>query len=734
MLKEHNKEAYEATKAMLLEHRECCLVAATGIGKSNIATELIRELDLNALVIAPRASIRDNWTDMPDKYDIPPTFSTMTYQYFIRHYKNLYGFDAYIFDEAHHTGAKKWGAAIKDFRTGLDMEFVLGLTADPNRYSDKSERYSNEKNIINVVDTVFNGHVVYGHDQKSAIENGILPRATYVCSIYNSDEMFDKYAAMDLTEELRGRLNYTRTNCEAIEDTLRKYVPSGVPVKGIVFVDSINNIDIGVRLTRRAFPKEAVYYIHSKLSTAENAETLEMFKNAKSGFIVAVDMINEGLHIEGVNTVIMLRKTGSPSIYTQQIGRGLAANGSDVTIFDFVRNDTSIKKVLSRIKSMKDVYQNNETYETEGDKKYNRYPKISDQFITEDKASDILEVFDSIEKYFKGNKYQRWTKEEDDIIREYYPIMGTEVFTKLNDRTKSACLSRAVFLNVHKENNTWTKEEDDIIREYYPIIGYKVVDKLPGRTISACRNRAIILKIKFNKLGKEWTKEEDDIIREYYPVIGNEVSNKLPGRSKKSCINRAKYLNIYIRKFWTKEEDDIIREYYPTMGSKVASKLPERSELTCVNRAGFLNVKCKCKSEWTKEEDEILREYYPIMGTKVASKLPGRTEGACKSRAKRLNINIRNFWTKEEDDIIREYYPIIGYKVVDKLPGRSEFSCVNRARFLNVHYTNRWTKEEDDIIREYYPTMGSKVASKLPGRTAKSCRARACTLHVNTIY
>ena len=588
MLKEHNKEAYEATKAMLLEHRECCLVAATGIGKSNIATELIRELDLNALVIAPRASIRDNWTDMPDKYDIPPTFSTMTYQYFIRHYKNLYGFDAYIFDEAHHTGAKKWGAAIKDFRTGLDMEFVLGLTADPNRYSDKSERYSNEKNIINVVDTVFNGHVVYGHDQKSAIENGILPRATYVCSIYNSDEMFDKYAAMDLTEELRGRLNYTRTNCEAIEDTLRKYVPSGVPVKGIVFVDSINNIDIGVRLARRAFPKEAVYYIHSKLSTAENAETLEMFKNAKSGFIVAVDMINEGLHIEGVNTVIMLRKTGSPSIYTQQIGRGLAANGSDVTIFDFVRNDTSIKKVLSRIKSMKDVYQNNETYETEGDKKYNRYPKISDQFITEDKASDILEVFDSIEKYFKGNKYQRWTKEEDDIIREYYPTMGSKVASKLPERSELTCVNRAGFLNVKcKCKSEWTKEEDEILREYYPIMGTKVASKLPGRTEGACKSRAKRLNINIRNF---WTKEEDDIIREYYPIIGYKVVDKLPGRSEFSCVNRARFLNVHYTNRWTKEEDDIIREYYPIMGSKVASKLPGRTAKSCRARARTLHV------------------------------------------------------------------------------------------------------------------------------------------------
>ena len=136
MILEHNKTAYEEAKKMLLEYRECCIIAATGIGKSNIATEIIQNLGLNALIIAPKASIRDNWTNMPKRYNFAPTISTITYQYFNRHYKSLYGFDAYIFDEAHHAGAPKWGAAIKEFREGLDTEFVLGLTADPNRYSD----------------------------------------------------------------------------------------------------------------------------------------------------------------------------------------------------------------------------------------------------------------------------------------------------------------------------------------------------------------------------------------------------------------------------------------------------------------------------------------------------------------------------------------------------------------------------------------------------------------------
>lgn len=690
MLKEHNREAYEATKNMLLEHRECCLVAATGIGKSNITTELIQELGLNALIIAPKASIRDEWTAMPDKYDIPPTFSTMTYQYFVRHYENLYGFDAYIFDEAHHTGATKWGKIIKKFREGLDTEFVLGLTADPNRYSDKCKRDKENKIISSVVRSVFNGHGIYGHDQRSAIKNGILPRATYVCSIYNADEMFDKYEAMDLTEELRGRLNYTRTNCEAIEDTLRRNVPNEVPVKGIVFVDSIANIDIGVRLARRAFPREAVHYIHSKLSAKENAETLEMFKKAKSGFIVSVDMIGEGLHIAGINTVIMLRKTGSPSIYTQQIGRGLAAGSNDATIFDFVRNDTSIKKVLARIKNMSESYQNDENEEDDSEEdnadnggRHVRYPKISDQFIIKDKASDILEVFDEIDEYCKKVANGSWTKEELDILKENYPSIGSDVYRLLKNRTKTACSCCASKLGLRK------------IRKY-----------------------------------KKWTKEEDEILIRNYPNMGSDVYKTLTNRTMRACLKRARTLGLTVEsRDWSDEEDQIIKEKYPEMGRFVYILLPKRNETQCTSRASALGVKYigKNTSKWTDDEDKVIIENYKSMGTSVCELLPGRSAEACKSRAKKLGVTYEEkSWSESEDKIIIEHFGTMGENVYKIVPNRTKAACKNRAHKLGLYAKDRhWTEAEDSILREYYPVMGGKVYTLLHDRTKGACQARA---------
>jgi len=54
-------------------------------------------------------------------------------------------------------------------------------------------------------------------------------------------------------------------------------------------------------------------------------------------------MLNEGIHVDGVDGVILLRPTISPIIYKQQIGRALAtdAEGSPL-IFDLVNNFDSL--------------------------------------------------------------------------------------------------------------------------------------------------------------------------------------------------------------------------------------------------------------------------------------------------------------------------------------------------------------------------------------------------------
>lgn len=80
-----------------------------------------------------------------------------------------------------------------------------------------------------------------------------------------------------------------------------------------------------------------------KYKGEELREFIESKRTNTTHLLFAIDMLNEGLHIDDVTGVILLRPTISPIIFYQQIGR--AINSSDIKkpiIFDLVNNFSSI--------------------------------------------------------------------------------------------------------------------------------------------------------------------------------------------------------------------------------------------------------------------------------------------------------------------------------------------------------------------------------------------------------
>ena len=61
-----------------------------------------------------------------------------------------------------------------------------------------------------------------------------------------------------------------------------------------------------------------------------------------------------------------------------------------------------------------------------------------------------------------------FSAEEDEIIKQYYPLEGSGVYKRLNGKTKKQCRSRAGILNISfVDNGKWTEEDDSVIRKYY---------------------------------------------------------------------------------------------------------------------------------------------------------------------------------------------------------------------------------------------------------------------------
>ena len=90
----------------------------------------------------------------------------------------------------------------------------------------------------------------------------------------------------------------------------------------------------------RVDPNPHIYTAYS--DDPETNQAFADFKADVSGhlkLLYCIDMLNEGVHVEDIDGVILLRPTVSPIIYKQQIGRALSASKKkDAVIFDIVLN------------------------------------------------------------------------------------------------------------------------------------------------------------------------------------------------------------------------------------------------------------------------------------------------------------------------------------------------------------------------------------------------------------
>ena len=526
MLRDYDIVTYEQLEVMLYKHGECCLIGIPGVGKTRISMHFAEKHNLNTLVITPRTEINNRWQYWDSKTD-RGSISTITIQNFYKSYAMFVdGIDLYIFDECHCLGAKEWGKSYYKFKELIDTSkcYILGLSATPNRYFD--EGYA----VNNIGETVFNNHIVYCMGREEAISLGLIGRSKYVCALYDVGELKREYSKKKITEELRGRLDYSFKNQPQIRDILIKHAPKNSTKKGIVYVDKIDSIDDGINVISMAFPDEKIWSVHSKMSKSKCNRICSEFENTESGFIVNVDILSEGVHYEGVNMIIMLRKTFSPTKFTQQTGR--ASNTEESVIFDFAANAISVDKTLACIGISKTEFLGLGNGAS-------REVSISNQEIIADYASDFLTILQDIDIY----NGKRWTKEEDEFLRQNYLTKPIKEIADHLGRTEAACLNRAsAILGIYK-NSPWTKEEDEYLRQNYATKSIKEIAEQLGRTGVACQTRANILAIKKERAGI-WTKEEDEYLRQNYCIKSyKEIAEHL-GRTEGTCKSRASKLGI----------------------------------------------------------------------------------------------------------------------------------------------------------------------------------------------
>ena len=350
-LYEHNSRAYASAMTMLNTCKKAAIIHPTGTGKSFIAFKLCEEHHGERVCwLSPSEYIVKTQLENITKLNPDFNYENIT---FITYAKLMLMSEeeisalkpAYIIlDEFHRCGAAEWGRGVRSLLSHCPGIPVLGLSATNIRYLD---------NQRNMADELFDGNIASQMTLGEAVMRGILRSPTYVVSMLSYKEELKKYekrvrsgrsrAVRGEAEKYLEALRRALELADGMDEIFRRHMKdkSG---KYIVFCADYRHMTEMLELAPEWFAavdkNPHIYKAYSDDPETEGA--FAEFKADESGhlkLLYCIDMLNEGIHIDGVTGVILLRPTVSPIIYKQQIGRALSASGAEEPIiFDVVNN------------------------------------------------------------------------------------------------------------------------------------------------------------------------------------------------------------------------------------------------------------------------------------------------------------------------------------------------------------------------------------------------------------
>lgn len=356
----HNQKAYDLAVNMLKDTKKAAIVHPTGTGKSFIAFKLCEDHpDKTICWLSPSEYIFS--TQLENLHQATNGYKPNNIVFFT--YAKLMGMskeeiqaihpDYIILDEYHRAGATFWQKGVEQLLFTYSDIPVLGLSATNIRYLDNQRDMAQE---------LFDGNIASQMSLGEAIVRGILNPPKYVLSMYYYQNTLEKYeirvkktkskVVKDQAEKYLDELKRALENADGLDEIFKKHMtnPHG---KYIVFCSNKEHMDQMMKHTEwfsKVDKEPLMYSVYSSDPGADKAfkDFKEDNDNNHLRLLYCIDALNEGIHVDDISGVILLRPTVSPIVYKQQIGRALSASKkTNAVIFDIVLNIENLYSIDS---------------------------------------------------------------------------------------------------------------------------------------------------------------------------------------------------------------------------------------------------------------------------------------------------------------------------------------------------------------------------------------------------
>jgi superfamily II DNA or RNA helicase/diadenosine tetraphosphate (Ap4A) HIT family hydrolase len=227
-------------------------------------------------------------------------------------------FDYVVVDEFHHAAARTYRRVIDYF----EPKFLLGLTATPERTDGGDLLALCQENLV------------FRCDLAHGIAAGLLSPFRYFGVPDEVNYANIPWRSHRFDEEALTTAVATRSRAQNALEQYRARAGG----RTLAFCCSKRHADF-----MREFFDDAglhVAAVHSGDSSDPRATSLERLEAGELDVVFAVDMLNEGVDVPHVDTVMMLRPTESRILWLQQFGRGLrkAEGKGHLTVIDYIGN------------------------------------------------------------------------------------------------------------------------------------------------------------------------------------------------------------------------------------------------------------------------------------------------------------------------------------------------------------------------------------------------------------